>query len=69
MFYSLFDKNNLMHSIKTGILFLSVCEDFLLLKANGLDLEIQVPVFFFLLLCDHGQVPLLACGAILEMME
>lgn len=69
MFYSLFDKNNLMRAFNKDWHFISLCEDFLLLKANGLDLEIQVPVFFFLLFCDHGQVPLLACGAILEMME
>lgn len=53
------------HSIKTGILLLCLCI-FFALKSKWIGSDIFV---FLLNNSDHGQVPLLACGAILEMME
>lgn len=51
------------HSIKTGILLLCLCI-FFVLKSKWIGSDIFV---FLLNNSDHGQVPLLACGAILEM--
>lgn len=53
------------HSIKTRILLLCLCI-FFALKSKWIGSDIFV---FLLNNSDHGQVPLLACGAILEMME
>lgn len=67
MFYSPFDKNNLMQALNKKLAFYcSVCAVFFALKSKWIGSDIFV---FLLNNSDHGQVPLLACGAILEMME